>query len=235
MRSNLFGQNIQLGQQEQAFVLQNRQMLKARLTGNKLYALQGAMVAYQGDLKFDGKFQGVGRLLKRSITGEGFPMMEVSGSGEVYMAHNASEIHLVYLENDSLTIAGSNVLAFEETLQWDVKLVHGIGFLTHAGLFNLEIKGTGWVALTTFGIPVVLQSAVAPTFADFNSAVAWSSDLKTAFHKSWNMKAFIGWGSGEAYQMSFQGDGIVIVQASEGPPDEQYGQANTQNGQQKED
>jgi uncharacterized protein (AIM24 family) len=233
MRSNLFGQNIKVGQQAQAFVLQNRQMLKARLNGNKLYALQGAMVAYQGNLKFDGKFQGVGRLLKRSITGEGFPMMEVSGTGEVYMSHNASEIHLVYLEDDSITIAGNSVLAFEETLQWDVKMVHGIGFLTHAGFFNLEIKGTGWLALTTFGIPVVLQSSVAPTFADFNSAVAWSSNLKTNFHQSWNMKAFIGWGSGEAYQMSFEGDGIVIVQASEGPPDEQYGKSTEGDKQQK--
>jgi uncharacterized protein (AIM24 family) len=71
------------------------------------------------------------------------------------------------------------------------------------------------VAITTDGDPVVLRTD-APTFADADAAVAWSSSLTTTVNSSLKAKALIGRGSGEAFQLMFQGQGIVIVQPSEG-------------------
>jgi uncharacterized protein (AIM24 family) len=84
------------------------------------------------------------------------------------------------------------------------------------GLFNTTLRGTGWVALTTDGPPVVLNAAEAPTFADTNAVVAWSANLQTQLKASFKAGALIGRGSGEALQVSFYGQGFVIVQPSEG-------------------
>ena len=92
--------------------------------------------------------------------------------------------------------------------------VKGAG-MTAGGMFNTRLEGTGWVAITTDGDPVVLRTD-APTFVDTDAVVAWSSNLQTSLNRTMKAKAAIGLGSGEAVQLTFQGDGIVIVQPSEG-------------------
>jgi uncharacterized protein (AIM24 family) len=220
MRSNLFGEHLaESGQAAGTFSMQNNRMLRVRLQDSNVYALKGAMVAYQGEMSFDYKFSGAGKALKRMLTGEGLPLMEVKGSGDLYIAHNSAEIHLVYLEGDALIVNGISVIAFEPRLTWDIKMVKGISkFAGGSGWFNVVLSGTGWVALTAFGAPVVLQTSAAPAYVDFDAAVAWSANLKTELHTSFNLKSLFGWGSGEAAEMGFSGDGIVVVQASEGPP-----------------
>ena len=86
------------------------------------------------------------------------------------------------------------------------------GSIATGGLFNTTLRGTGWVALTTDGPPVVLNAAEAPTFADTNAVVAWSANLQTQLKTSFKAGALIGRGSGEAVQVSFYGHGFVIVQ-----------------------
>ena len=55
-----------------------------------------------------------------------------------------------------------------------------------------------------------------PTFADPQSVVMWSANLQTSLNKTVKAKAMVGLGSGEAFQVAFQGHGIVVVQPSEG-------------------
>ena len=87
------------------------------------------------------------------------------------------------------------------------------------GLFNVVIEGTGAVALTTIGTPVVLDPASQPTFCDPAAAVAWSTSLAPQLKKTDSlMKSFIGRGSGETFSVSFSGPGFVIVQPAEGYP-----------------
>ena len=47
-----------------------------------------------------------------SETGEGVDMMQCTGSGELFVADLASEIQVMYLENDMISVNGANVLAF---------------------------------------------------------------------------------------------------------------------------
>lgn len=228
MRSQLFAPEHVEAAPTGLFTLQNAKLLKVALGGGggggggtgsgagEVLARQGSMVAYQGRMDFDREGSGsVGRFFKKAFTGEGVPLMRVSGQGDLFLAHDADEVHLIHLDDDALTVNGANILAFEPSLSWDIRRVEGVGMLS-GGMFNTLLSGTGWVAITAHGTPVVLQTD-APTYADVQSAIAWSATLQTGVQRSAGVKAAFGLGSGEAFQLAFSGQGFVIVQASEGP------------------
>ena len=214
MRSNLFGENLE-STSDEPMSLQNPRMLKVRLDG-EILARQGAMVAYQGQVEFAYEGAGgVGRFLKKALTGEGVPLMRCRGKGDVFLARDANELHVLDLDGDSVTVNGANVLAFEPGLTWDIRRVEGASALS-GGVFNMVFTGTGRLVVSAFGTPVVLNTGEAPTFADLQAAIAWSSSLQTRLVRTAGASALIGRGSGEAFQLAFQGQGFLIVQASEG-------------------
>ncbi|HEY5854326.1 MAG TPA: AIM24 family protein [Aldersonia sp.] len=218
MRSELMN-NAERNTAPGTFQLQNPRMLKVDLAGTAghFFARQGSMVAYQGEVDFAYQGSGgVGKFFKKALTGEGMSLMRVTGSGQVFLAQDADEIFLLELEDESVTVNGANVLAFESTLEWDINRVEGASMLS-GGLFNTTFSGRGMLAITTFGTPVVLQVDV-PTFVDMQSAVLWSTGLQSSIRKTAKMAAAIGRGSGEAYQLCLAGAGVVVVQASEGHP-----------------
>lgn len=218
MKSQLFAPDFQEHQVPGGFGLQNERLLKVALSGD-IMARQGSAVAWQGDVEF--AFQGAGakRLMKKMLTGEDLQLMKVSGSGDVFLADYAAEVHVLYLENESVTINGANVLAFDSSLTWDLRRVKGVGGMAGQGFFNVVIEGTGAVAITSIGTPVVLDPASQPTFCDPAAAVAWSTSLAPQIRKTDSMmKSMVGRGSGELFSMGFSGAGFVIVQPSEGYP-----------------
>src|SRR3989344_9195102 len=120
--------------------------------------------------------------------------MKVSGQGEVFFAERARLVHLLKLENESIVVNGTNVLAFEPTLQWDVTVMKNISAVA-GGLFNTKFTGTGWIAIISDGVPVVLKTD-SPTFADAHAAIAWSADVNASLHTTVKAKALLGFGSG---------------------------------------
>ena len=200
-----------------AFSLQNSKLLKVELADVTIQAKLGSMVAYQGDVKFEHAGSGgMGRMLKKAVTGEGQSLMKMSGQGEVFLADTAQDIHLIYLENDKVTVNGPNLLAFDSGIDWDIERVQGASGLMGGGLFNTALSGTGWVAILSDGPPVLLNVAAAPTFADAQAAITWSSGVSTSIKTDVNLKSLVGRGSGETIQMGFSGEGWVLVQPSEG-------------------
>jgi uncharacterized protein (AIM24 family) len=173
VRSELFGSNLEASTPGEPFALQNSRMLRVALDGDVM-ARQGSMIAFQGQVDFEYQGSGgIGRMLKKAVTGEGVPLMRCRGKGDVFFANYAAEVHLTVLQ------------------------------------------GSGWVAVTAHGTPVVLQTD-APTYVDAQAAIAWSADLQTSIHRTMKAGALVGRGSGEAVQLAFAGSGSVIVQASEG-------------------
>ncbi|MFW6638862.1 AIM24 family protein [Nocardiopsis algeriensis] len=214
MRSELFEQARESSRP--GMHLQNPKMLRVGLDG-EFYARQGSMIAYQGNVDFSYQGSGgIGKFFKKALTGEGLPLMKVSGRGDVFLARDAWDVHVIDLENDRITVSGENVLAFEPGLSWDINRVEGAGIMT-GGLFNTVFSGTGRIAVACHGAPVLLDIDQ-PTFVDTDSAVAWSSSLRTGVRRTAKAGALIGRGSGEAIQLSFEGQGFVLVQASEGAP-----------------
>jgi uncharacterized protein (AIM24 family) len=200
-----------------AFALQNSKLLKVSLGQVAVQAKLGSMVAYQGDVRFEHSGSGgMGRMLKKAMSGEGTQLMKVTGTGEVFLADQAQDIHLIYLEDDFITVNGPNLLAIDAGIDWDIKRVQGASSMLGGGLFNMELRGTGWVAILSDGPPVLLNVAQAATFADAQAAITWSSGVTTAVKTDVNLKTLIGRGSGETVQMGFSGQGWVLVQPSEG-------------------
>lgn len=200
---------------------QGSKMVRVGLNG-EVMARAGSMVAYQGELKFKAQGSGgIGRAIRQQLTGEGVPLMQVSGRGDLFLANSAADVHLIDLDGtDGLTINGANVLAFDPTLQYNVSRVQGAAaYASSSGLFNCVFTGRGRIAITTHGVPVVLTVDQA-TYADPNAAVAWSSSLQTGIKRndSFGLGRLIGRSTGEASTLSFSGRGFVIVQPSEMPP-----------------
>ena len=201
----------------ETFSLQNEKLLKVELAGVTIQAKAGTMVAYQGEVKFEHAGSGgMGRLLKKMATGEGVTLMKVSGTGEVFLAEQAQEIHLVKLDDDSITVNGTNLLAFDAGIDWDIKKVEGGSGVLAGGLFNVVLSGTGTVAVLSDGPPLLLQVEEAPTFADPSAAITWSSGVKSSVKTDVQLKTLIGKASGESIQLAFSGQGWLLIQPSEG-------------------
>ncbi|MFP5363345.1 MAG: AIM24 family protein [Thermoleophilia bacterium] len=201
----------------EAFALQNHKLLKVRLDQVTIQAKLGSMVAYQGEVSFEhAGGGGLGRLVKKVATGEGQSLMKIAGRGEVFLADTAQDIHLFYLQDDRITVNGRNVLAFDDGIDWDIERVKSVAGMVGGGLFNTRLQGTGWVAVLTDGPPVRLDVSQAPTFADAQAAVAWSSGVTTTIKTDIKLKSLVGLGSGETFQIAFSGEGWVLVQPSEG-------------------
>jgi uncharacterized protein (AIM24 family) len=218
VRSSLFGAEYLETSATDGFGLQNSKMLKVTLAGGTVMARQGSMVAFQGEVAFDYQSAGgIGKMLKKAVTGEGVDLMRVSGTGDVFFADRASDVHVIELDGtDGFSVNGVSVLAFEPTLQWDIKMIGSAGMLG-GGLFNTYFTGTGKLAITTVGTPVVL-TVDAPTFVDTDAVVAWSASLQTSIRSGGLKPMSMIRSSGEAFQLGFTGQGFVIVQPSENPP-----------------
>lgn len=216
MRSTLFNQSNNEVQTDALLALQNEYMLRSRVVpGRDVVTRKGAMVAYQGQVEF--KHEGsrdAGQFLRKMVSSDDQPLMRVSGNGDVFFAHYQSHIHLIELEGEAITINGSNLLAFQGDMRYDLKRLKGAGMLS-GGFWNTTLSGNGGLAVATQGTPMILDCSQQPTFTDINATVAWSANLQPTVKTSLSAGALIGRGSGEAFQYAFHGPGWVIVQPSE--------------------
>lgn len=203
------------------FALQNKKLLKIQMGHGPVMARTGSMVAYQGDIRFENKGSGgVGKFLKQAATGEGVKMMTCSGQGELFVANDAQEIQVIYLENDMISVNGNNILAFSASIEWDIHRIQARGAAMTGGLYNVTLRGSGYVALTTKGEPVALDVASAPTFGDAQAVVMWTGGVRMDIKvDTGGLKSLVRGGTGETFQMAFGGQGYVLVQPAESVTD----------------
>ena len=200
------------------FQLESDRMLEVNLD-SLVWIKAGAMVAYVGQIKFtrEGLLdKGVGALLKRSVTGEGAKLTKAEGRGRLYLADHGKTIKILRLENDALFVNGSDLLALEPTVDWEIKMMRKLAAVVSGGFFNVKLQGTGLVAITCHFEPITLiVKPGQPVRTDPNATIAWSGSLQPEFKTDVSLKTFFGRGSGESIQMEFNGDGFVVVQPYE--------------------
>ncbi|MDH6310744.1 uncharacterized protein (AIM24 family) [Dysgonomonas sp. PFB1-18] len=205
------------------FQLESPYMLELNISNQMVMLKKGAMVAYTGNIKFEREgmlSKGVGNLLKKAVSGEGTTMMKTTGNGRVYAADFEKRVRILYLENESINVNGNDILAHEESVKSEVKMMKSVAGIMGGGLFQARLSGTGHIAITTHGNPMTLiVKPGQPVFTDPNATVAWSGNLAPTMKTDISLKTFIGRGSGESFQMMFEGDGWVIIQ----PCEEVYG------------
>ena len=199
------------------FSLQNKKLLKIQMQYGPVWTKTGSMVAYQGDVRFENKGSGgLGKMLKSAVTGEGVDMMQCTGQGELFVADQASEVQVIYLENDAISVNGNNILAFSASIDWDIRRIETRGAMMTGGLYNVSLRGTGYVAITTKGDPVALDVSGSPTFGDAQAVVMWTSGVTMDVRvDTGGLKSMLRGGTGELLQMAFGGQGYVLVQPSE--------------------
>jgi len=203
---------------EGLFELESDRMLEVNLAGD-IWIKMGAMIAYRGQIKFEREKlleKGLGRLLKRAVTGEGARLSKASGNGTMYLADSGKSIQILSLQGESIFVNGNDLLAFEPQIDWDIKMMKKLTAMIAGGLFNVRLEGTGMVAISTHFEPLTLMvKPGTPVRTDPNATVAWSGNLTPEFKTDVSLKTFLGRGSGESFQMEFNGDGFVVVQPFE--------------------
>lgn len=209
---------------EGLFELERDRMLELNLNG-RVWTKRGSMVAYLGNVKFtrEGVLEhGVGKLLKKAVTGEGISLTKAEGQGKVYLADAGKKISIINLDNEAIFVNGNDLLAFEESIGWDIKLMKKVTGIMAGGLFNVKLEGTGMVAITTHYDPVTLRvTKDTPVFTDPNATVAWSGNLTPDLKTDISLKSLVGRSSGESIQMAFKGEGFVVIQPYEEIPFQQ--------------
>lgn len=201
------------------FELESPYMLEVNLSG-RVWAKAGSMIAYTGEVKFERESlrqMGFGKLLKKAVTGEASSLMHADGQGRVYFADAGKKVQILNLQNETIFVNGNDLLAFEDGgIEWDIKMMRRIATMMAGGLFNIKLTGTGMVAITTHYDPLtLLVKPDQPVFTDPNATVAWSGSLLPELKTDMTMRTFLGRGSGESFQMKFEGEGWVVMQPYE--------------------
>lgn len=200
------------------FELESERLLEINLNG-VVWTKTGSMVAYRGDIRFvrEGLLEhGIGKLLKKAVSGEGTRLTKAEGQGALYLADAGKKVSILSLQGDAICVNGNDLLAFEPSIQWDIKMMRKVTAMLAGGLFNVRLEGQGMVAITTHYDPLTLRvTPQNPVVTDPNATVAWSGGLTPEFKTDISLKTFFGRGSGESIQMQFQGDGFVVIQPYE--------------------
>lgn len=203
---------------EGLFELESERMLEINLNG-LVWTKMGSMVAYRGNVKFtrEGVLEhGIGKFLKRAVSGEGTRLTKAEGQGTLYLADEGKKISILDLGGETIFVNGNDILAFQEGIQWDIQMMRKVAGMLAGGLFNVKPAGSGLVAITTHYDPLTLTVAPdKPVVTDPNATVAWSGTLTPELKTDISFKTFLGRGSGESIQMLFQGNGFVVIQPKE--------------------
>nr|WP_202488616.1 AIM24 family protein [Streptomyces sp. SID5473] len=201
------------------FRLQGSKVLAVDLAGDAVKVKNGSMVAYDGRMAFkklSGGGEGIRGMVTRRLTGEQMTLMEVKGEGTCFFADRASEISLVALNGEKLYVESSNLLAADGGLRTGTSFTGLRGGASGNGLFTTTVEGTGRAAIMSDGTAVVLRvTPQYPLSVDPGAYVAHQGDLRQNFQSGVTFRTLVGEGGGEAFQIRFEGDGLVYVQPSE--------------------
>lgn len=216
--NEFINQTKQQDKGEGLFELETPRMLEVNLSG-QVWAKSGAMVSYRGNIKFEREGvleHGIGKMFKKALTGEGTSLMKANGTGKLYLADQGKKISILNLQGESIYVNGNDLLAFEPSISWDIKLMKRIAGMMSGGLFNVRLEGSGMIAITSHYEPLtLLVTPDQPVYTDPNATVAWSGNLQPDFVTDISFKTLLGRGSGESIQMKFSGEGFVVVQPYE--------------------
>jgi uncharacterized protein (AIM24 family) len=185
------------------------------LKGSQWFLQKGKMIAYYGQIEFNGIGHGaLERLVRTSFHSplHAGDWVVAQGSGKMLLADRAFDVNSFDLDDGNLTIRAGNLLAYQPSLALKQSIVPG--FLT--------LIGTGKFVAASNG-PVVFMEP--PMRVDPQALVGWADCPSPCHHYDHGYMrgvmgglramAGIGGASGEEHQFEFVGAGTVLLQSSE--------------------
>lgn len=193
--------------------------------GERVHTKAGAMIGFQGDLKFDKELLGpdnnrgvVGAALGqlgRRLSGENLPLMLVTPKCQSIGLFANEAQHVVCLDlqpGERVSVESENILAFTESCHYGVRFF-GAGTVSQKGLLTSVITGPGQVALLTDGNPIVLNG---PCCVDPDAFVFYTGQENPQFKLQLSWKNIIMQASGESYFFQFNDPNTrVVIQPKE--------------------
>lgn len=201
----------------------NRRVVHGSVSGDDglLLARYGSVVVAAGEVEYHAHGQGVDNLLKRAVTGEGLPLMEITGDGDVWLGDGGHTTVIEIGPDDWLSVAGRRVLAFTPELSYTIRRVPGVGVWS-AGMTNTVFTADerpGRLAISAPSQPLVVPVLPdRPVQVDPALAIGWSAQLRTSI--GWARD--LGWAirGGDVAWLVLSADeddeGFVIVSAPGG-------------------
>jgi uncharacterized protein (AIM24 family) len=203
--------------QGECFEQESERMLRIDVDGG-IWLKPGAAIAYRGDIAFERRPTLDAQSLLDGAFRELTPLVRAVGRGRLYCGRHGSHVRIVRLEGEAMVINFDELLAFEESLAFEPRVVgHGIG-LAAGGMLTMRLTGHGAVAFVTHGEPLSLRvSRTDPVSTDPSATIAWSGNLTPQLKTDLTWRSLFRHGGQEPVQMLFEGDGYVIVQPYEDP------------------
>ncbi|MEV7086975.1 AIM24 family protein [Streptomyces sp. NPDC093085] len=191
------------------------------LKGSRWFLQKGKMIAYYGQIDFNGVGHGHFEGLIRSSFHSPLHVQDwvvAEGSGKMLLADRAFDVNSFDLEDGNLTIRSGNLLAFQPSLALKQSIVPGFVTLIGTGKFVAASNG-----------PVVFMEP--PLRVDPQALVGWADCPSPCHHYDHGymtgvlggIRSLTGIGgvSGEEHQFEFVGAGTVLLQSTEKLLDEQ--------------
>lgn len=80
----------------------------------------------------------------------------------------------ITFKNGKYEVDRNDLLAFEPTIEWNIKLMHKIAGMMSGELFNVRLEGSGMIAITSHYEPLtLLVTPDQPVYTDPNATVEW--------------------------------------------------------------
>lgn len=203
--------------QGERFTQESDRMLRIDVDGG-VWLKPGAAIAYRGNIAFERRPTLGAHSVIDAAFREVTPMVRATGTGRMYCGHHGEHVRLVHLKDETIFVVWEELLAFEESLQFEPGMIaHGIGILS-GGIIKVKLSGTGSLAIITHGQPLKLKVRPGdPVSTDPHATIAWSGELTPQLKTDLSWRSIFAHGGQEPIQMFFEGRGYVVVQPYEDP------------------
>ena len=204
---------------DEAFGIVTKRFVRIDVDGY-VWIKRDSIVAYHGEIKFRREriFQAedIGLKsgpLRSALKRELVPLTKAEGKGILFVSDEGNHNQIIELSGGSVSVLATSIVAFQPTLQHEMKLIGGVGILA-GGMIMVTLSGRGFVAFGMKGDPLTLRvTPDNPVSCDPTAVLAWSGGLWPELKTNIEIRTLIGHGGGATIQMFFQGEGYVVVHA----------------------
>ena len=219
----------------------NSKVVKADLgrTG-PIVSRRGSMLFYSGQVHFaphqipgaGGAPGGMGAMVGSMMRGEHERTMIAQGNGQVHYGFQGLALHVIDLpQGGQVTADMSRMLGYSAGMQASIVSTQSqqggggglrgalrgaaTGALTGNGMFTTQLSGVGAVVLVAHGELIEIPVGNGPVVVDPQAFVGTVGNVQTQLQSAMSWRDAVGRGSGEAIKLQCNGQGLVLVQASE--------------------